>query len=59
MPADTPVTTPDELTVAFAVLLLLQVPPEMVLPRVVVRPAHTMTVPLMAPAVGSALMVMA
>jgi hypothetical protein len=41
VPADTPVTTPEEFTVATAVLLLDQVPP--VLPlvvKVVVPPAH-------------------
>ena len=43
-----PVTTPDVLTVARDVLVLLHTPPEVALARVVVRPGHTLVVPVMA-----------
>ncbi len=53
VPADTPVTTPEEFTVATAVLLLDQVPPELPLVvKVVVPPAHIFCVPLKVPALG-------
>ena len=45
--------------VATAVLLLLQVPPEAASVRVVVRPAQTVVVPVMVPADGAALTVIA
>ena len=49
MPAAMPVTTPeDEPTVAVEVLLLLQEPPETDSIKVVVRPAHTVVVPVIA-----------
>jgi len=46
VPAETPVTTPDASTVAFAVLLLLHVPPATLLAKVVVLPEHTLAVPV-------------
>ena len=59
LPAATPVTTPvDELTVAAVVLLLLQVPPLILLERVVVEPVQTKVVPLMVPALGTGIPVM-
>ena len=49
VPADTPVTTPvDELTVATAGVALLQVPPAVALLNVVVDPAHSVRVPVIA-----------
>jgi hypothetical protein len=47
VPAATPVTTPEVATpiVATPVLVLLHVPPEVVLVRVVVADAHTVAVP--------------
>jgi len=62
LPAATPVTTPvAALTVAAAVLLLLQVPPLLpLLVKAVVAPIQTDDVPPMAvPALGSGLTVMA
>ena len=54
-PVATPVTTPlDEPIVATDVVPLLQVPPEVALPRVVVRPMHTFGVPVIAGNAGSA-----
>ena len=41
---------PDVLTVAIAVLLLLQVPPAVESARAVVAPVHKVAVPVMAPA---------
>ena len=47
VPADTPVTTPvPEPTVALLVLLLLQVPPVVASVNAVVKPAHTLVVPV-------------
>lgn len=43
-----PVTTPEELTVALAVLLLLQVPPPTVAVREIDDPVQTVPPPLMA-----------
>jgi hypothetical protein len=43
---------PELLTVAIAALLLLQVPPVMVLVKVVVAPSHTVAVPAGVPGVG-------
>jgi hypothetical protein len=44
-----PVTTPvEEPTAAIAALLLLQVPPEVASPKVVVFPTHTTVLPVMA-----------
>lgn len=58
LPADTPVTTPVvAFTVAAEVLLLLQLPPLLLLAKVVVEPMHTNVVPLMVPAFGSGLTV--
>ena len=46
VPAATPVTSPvSTSTVAFATLLLLQVPPEAVLVSVVTLPTHTVELP--------------
>jgi hypothetical protein len=48
-----PPTTPEEdPTVPIAVLLLDHVPPETALDKVVVAPAHTDSVPVVAPTVG-------
>ena len=56
VPAATPVTTPvDAPTVAWLVLLLLQLPPEGVLFNVVVAPTQTLAVPVIA--IGCALTV--
>jgi hypothetical protein len=56
-PAATPVTTPEALTVAIAVLLEDQVPPAEASLRVVVEPTQTLVVPVMAATVGRALTV--
>jgi hypothetical protein len=54
VPAATPVTTPVVAsTVAALVLVLLHVPPEVVLVRVVVAEAHTVAVPDIAPNDGA------
>jgi len=58
VPAATPLTTPDELTVAIPVLLLLHVPPVTASVNVVVDPVHIMSVPLMIPGKGNGLTVM-
>ena len=48
VPAVTPVTTPvEEPTVAIPVLLLLQLPPEVVSDKVLVEPTQTLAIPLM------------
>ena len=48
MPAETPVTIPvEEPTVAIAVLLLLQCPPDVESLSDLVEPTHTLAVPLM------------
>ena len=53
MPLVTPVNTPDEEPmVAVAVLLLLQLPPVVALPSVVVAPSHTGVDPVMADGEG-------
>jgi hypothetical protein len=49
MPPTTPVAEP---TVPIAVALLLQVPPDVVQPNVVVLPAHTVETPVMAAGMG-------
>ena len=55
VPEATPVTRPVVTsTVAIPVALLLQVPPERVLPRVVVKPWQTVVVPVIAEGAGSA-----
>lgn len=61
LPAATPVTTPVvAFTVAAAVLVLLQVPPPVPsLDKVVVEPVHRKVVPLIVPAFGSGLTVIA
>ena len=60
LPAVSPVTTPvDGFTVAAVVLLLLQVPPLILLLRVVVEPVQTNVVPLTVPALGTGIPVMA
>ena len=59
VPAVTPVTTPVLLTVATAVLPLVQMPPEVASVRVVTAPTHTAGVPVMVPATAAGLMVMA
>jgi hypothetical protein len=58
VPAATPVTTPvDALTVAVAVFAVDHTPPVVVLANVVVAPAHTEVVPVIAATVGNALIV--
>ena len=57
VPADIPLTTPDILTLAIPVLLLLHTPPLAASLNVVVDPAHTVAVPLMIPATGGRLTV--
>lgn len=47
VPADTPVTTPEELTVAVAEELLLHVPPDIVVVIAAVPPIHTLDGPVM------------
>ena len=60
LPAEMPETTPVvALTVATAVLVLLQVPPVPVLVNVITEPVHTNVVPLMVPAFESGLTVIA
>ena len=54
VPAAMPDTTPDVPIVAIAGVLLLHVPPVVVLAIVVVAPAHTLIVPVMADTVGFA-----
>jgi hypothetical protein len=56
-PAETPDTIPEALTVATAVLLEDQVPPEVASLKVVVEPTQTLVVPVMAATTGSALTV--
>ena len=57
-PGATPVTTPVvEPTVATDVALLLQVPPAILLLRLMVAATHTVEAPLMVPAVGTGLTV--
>jgi hypothetical protein len=56
-PAATPVMTPEALTVAIAVLLEDQVPPDVASLKVVVDPTQTLVVPVMAATVGRALTV--
>jgi len=48
VPAATPVTTPEALTVAVARGRILHVPPAGVSPRLVVEPTHTVVVPVIA-----------
>jgi hypothetical protein len=57
VPAATPVTTPEAFTVATAVLEEDQVPPVVTSARVVVDPAQTVVVPVIAAKTGSALTV--
>ena len=53
VPEATPVSTPDEVPIVdIAPSLLLQVPPVMLLPRVVVELTHTAAVPEIAPGTG-------
>jgi hypothetical protein len=54
VPADTPVTVPEELTVAIAVSVLLHAPPGAASLSDVVDSAHTVAVPAMLPATGNA-----
>ena len=54
VPFATPVTVPVEFTVAVAVELLLQVPPETPSVSVVVAPIHNVDDPVMVPADGAA-----
>ena len=56
-PAATPVTTPEALTVATAVLLEDQVPPAVASLKFVVEPTQTEAVPVIAAATGRALTV--
>jgi hypothetical protein len=56
LPADTPVTRPPLLlTVAIAVLLLLQMPPDVASASAVVDPTHTVDAYLMAATTGTGL----
>ncbi len=48
VPEATPVTTPVEPTVAMLVLLLLQEPPDVLLLKVVDKPAHSTAEPVIA-----------
>ena len=58
LPAATPVTTPVEaLTVAVAILDDVQTPPAVTSASVVVAPAHTDVVPVIAVTTGKALIV--
>lgn len=50
VPGETPTTSPDAVTVATAVLVLLHVPPVAVLVSDMVSAWHTESAPLMAPA---------
>jgi hypothetical protein len=59
VPAVRPDTIPPEFTVAADVLLLLQVPPGILLIKVVVEPVQTKVAPLSTPATGSGLTVTA
>ena len=52
VPAATPVTKPEPVTLATAGLLLLHVPPLTELLSVIVAPAHTVPDPLIVPAVA-------
>jgi hypothetical protein len=53
VPAATPVTIPDaDPTVAWAVLLLLQVPPAVRSDKVVVKPIQTLVVPVITAGIG-------
>jgi hypothetical protein len=52
LPADTPVTTPVELTVATVVLLLDHVPPVVALANNIVLPTQTALAPVIAAGVG-------
>lgn len=58
MPALNPLTTPDVLILATAVLLLPQVPPVIASESVMDEPAHTAAGPVMVPALGAGLTVM-
>jgi hypothetical protein len=57
VPAATPVTTPEAFTVATEVLEDDQVPPAVTSARVVVDPAQTVVVPVIAATTGRALTV--
>ena len=57
IPADTPLTMPVEPTVATNVLPLLHTPPLVASLNVVVEPAHTLMVPVIADTVGNGLTV--
>ena len=56
MPVATPVTTPNALTIAIAVLLLAHTPPEEG-PNDVVVPLHTLVAPTIGTATGKAFIV--
>ena len=57
VPPLTPVTTPLPVTVAKAILLLLQIPPDTLSVSVILAPAQTFEVPVIIPAEGYGLMV--
>ena len=57
VPAATPFTEPEALTVAAAVLVLLHTPPVVPSLNDVVEPAHTVAAPLIEPADGNGLTV--
>ena len=48
VPSESPVTTPVELTVPTAGLLLVQAPPAVVFVKFVVEPRHAVGIPVMA-----------
>jgi hypothetical protein len=54
VPAETPVTTPEEVTVAMPVSVLLHTPPGATSLREVVDDAHMVLAPVIVPAKGSA-----
>ena len=54
VPAAIPVTTPEAFTVAIAILLDVQAPPETVEVKVVVEPTQILCVPERVPAEGAA-----
>lgn len=59
LPAATPVTLPvTGSTVATAVVLLVQLPPETLLLNIILDPIHTDEAPLMVPALATGLTVM-
>jgi len=52
IPAETPVTTPEALTAAIAMLLLLHIPPGAASLSVIEEPSHTELPPVIVPETG-------